>query len=297
MKKLIASLIILIIIMGSILTGDGRKYFPNNQLEASDKSGRVNYQSLIEDWGGMLVDYFAFNTANRIEIDDTMVDVLASFQVGDRLRILQNDSADYKYFFVVVVGEDYLLIAGGDNYTFTSSPIIEIAFSRYPTPFGWPANNFVYSSVALIMYPTSGIGASIDGTADAFFSIDNGRITISYRTVDAITTSGDAVNHYCFAEIPEPLQVPSGDAADQNVFPTIQTGYADNADDFLVGIGSLVIFEGEVQLGGSFGQDIYPWPDYAAIRMGPYADHKFGNASNSGNSAIAINGSITYTFD
>jgi hypothetical protein len=63
-----------------------------------------------------------------------------------------------------------------------------------------------------------------------------------------------------------------------------------------VGIGSLVIFEGQVQLGGVFGQATYPWPEFAAIRMGPYTDHKFGNASNSGNSSIKINGSISYIF-
>jgi hypothetical protein len=290
----IFSLFLIGLIAMTKIIGDGNMYLPNEKLNPTDKKGRQHYQSLIQDWAFMLTDYFEYASANRVNLN-TMVAV-DSFQIGDRIRILQDDDPEYKYFFVVSPGDNYLMIAGGDNFTFTSSPIAEIAFSRIPTPFNWPATEFVYSGMTLAMYPSSDIGASVDGEADAYFSIDNGRITVSYATTTNISTSGNAVNHYCFAQIPDALQVPSGVPADQVVFPTIQTGYADNADDFLVGIGSLVIFEGQVQLGGVFGQATYPWPEFAAIRMGPYTDHKFGNASNSGNSSIKINGSISYIF-
>lgn len=281
--------------MTKIVT-DGNKYFPNEQLQPADKSGRKHYSSLIESWNPMLVSYFSYSSATRIDIDTSLLKPEDAFQVGDHIRIFQQGDTDYKYFFLTYRGEDHIRIAGGDNFVFNNQPILEIAFSRDDNQIDWPSTEFVYSGMDLVMYPSSGIGASVNGAADAYFSVEDGKIIISYKTTDAITTSGNALNHYCFAEIPDALVVPTNNPSHQVVFPTITIGFADNLDDFLVGVGSLVIFEGRAQLGGDFGQTQYAWPKWAAIRMGPYADHKFGNASNSGNSVITIYGTISYIY-
>lgn len=284
-------LILAILLMSNVIVNDAVLRKSSSKISSIDTQGRDQIAMLDRGWSDIDASHFSFINANALGTDFIATDF---FEVGDKLLI---DQASRKFFWVVDVQSDHLVIAGGDTYTFTNTAINRIAFSRiYPIPEGWPSTGFFYANMALIMFPSGGTGASVNGTATAYFEVKDGVINVSYSTNTVISTSGNAVNHYVFAQVPSPLIVPSTAPSDQVVFPKIQTGYADNSDDFLVGIGSLIIFEGQVQLGGTFGQATYPWPQYVAIRMGPYADHKFGNASGSGNSTISISGNISYYF-
>lgn len=124
----------IMITMGVAIVTNSNKYSTASQLRATDPIGREQVQRLDNDWSDVPVDYFTYSSASRITIAGFVPS--SYFQVGDILWIKQNSSE--KYFYVFDVGDTYLDIDGGSDYTFTSDALQFIKFSRMGNPSGFP---------------------------------------------------------------------------------------------------------------------------------------------------------------
>jgi hypothetical protein len=265
---------------------DGPKRFSADKLAATDQAGRNQSVPLSSKWNPMTPSNFSYNAANRIDVSN--INVLAQFLQGDKLKIKQTDSNDYKYFQLVQPNAGYILIAGGDNYSLTDNDIIELYMSREEQLIDWPLEiDFVYSNMNLVMIPQSGIGSSTNGKADCYFKIGREGIEISYETTTSISTSGNAINSYLYTQIPSDLIVPSGNANDQVPFPSSKIGFVRNTA--LSAIGMTVLFYASTSVDAG-----YEWPDYVQVLSVQYGTTKFGNAG--GSSSMSIIGGIKYSF-
>lgn len=91
------------------------------------------YQQLTDGWieAG---ETFTYASATTITVATGATN---RFQSGDKLRLKQGGS--YKYFYITSVASTVLTISGGSDYTLTSATITDHYFSRFQSPFGFPA--------------------------------------------------------------------------------------------------------------------------------------------------------------
>ena len=131
------------------------------------------------------IDWLEYNPINLTYDSANIVlmsnDLAAQIKLGDRVRILQSDSVDYKYFFIIDnTTPGQITIEGGNNYTFTNTTIEEFGISSVPNPLGFPGmREFVKDANPIAT------GATIVGTGatDAYFFM-NGSFVQTYWILD-----------------------------------------------------------------------------------------------------------------
>ena len=209
--------------MGNAIVTNRKIYIPNAQLVTSDVTGREQVQRLDNDWADIPIGYFSYTSASRITIAGFTP--ITYFQVGDLLWIKQNDSE--KYFYVIDVGDDYLDVNAGTDYTFTSDTLQFIRFSRMPNPSGF-AGSFNYlptvtldgdtftitPASTIVKYKMLGnyviINGVIWGTVTSGVAT-NGSITYPFPIRDEVSTKQGATNNpYDTATFPGVLTLAYG---------------------------------------------------------------------------------------
>lgn len=151
------------------------------KLAASDTIGREQFQPLSTDWIDMNTSLFTYGSPISITLGT--FDSNVYFQVGDKLRIKQADSENYKYFYVMGTPAGELKITSGDSYNFTNSAIIELALSRVGNPYQFP-DEFVWN-----LFPTdqddNPIGyVSGEGYAIMGFTMEGTYVTATVNILD-----------------------------------------------------------------------------------------------------------------
>lgn len=262
----------------------------NNEFATTIKGVQQRLQKLETTTQPAFIDWleynpgdFTYSSATRI---DTGFDATSAFQIGDKLRI--KHAGDYQYFYIVYVQAAYILIAGGDNYTFTASAITSIASSRLDVPTDWPApTQFVYAGMSLELGPDT--GSMTPGEADVYFDLKGQRVTLDYETTTSVDTASNYSSHLLTAEIPSILVAPSGLSADQTARPRFSSGRAQNAVWSEVWRG--IFFSDSIHLETDANR---PWPQYAQVGLAE-PSVKFGNTG--GSSSNVIYGICTYIIE
>lgn len=127
---------------------------PGYDVKSSQYAGELLFSSDdVDDWKNFNPANFTYSSATRISIANyTPSDF---FQLGDKLEIVQTTA---KYFYIGVVGNNYIDVIGGDDYTVANTAITSFAISRVDNPAGFPD----YFDFTPAIYDAAGASITVD---------------------------------------------------------------------------------------------------------------------------------------
>ena len=82
------------------------------------------------------------------------------YRKGDKIRLQNNDSGTYLYFYIITVADTLLTVTGGSDYAVPNATITDNYYSHSTSPIGFPDYfNYTPSLYAVTTNPTLGSGA------------------------------------------------------------------------------------------------------------------------------------------
>ena len=132
----------------------------DKRVSASERARQIDFG----DWREYNLSLFTYVSDNLVELDSEII-LTDNFQVGDKVKVIQ-DSTD-KYFYIIKVDSatNRLTLDAGSVHTFTNDAYTYFAISKMASPLGHPLV-FDYTDDVVITDGTSDLTAIFsDGTA------------------------------------------------------------------------------------------------------------------------------------
>ena len=131
-------------------------------------------------------------SATQLSVINTNVDLTTFWVQGDALRILQADSASYKYFFVYSVSANSIKITAGTDYTFTNTSFTIVSKGIAENPVGFPGQ-FKFSGA--LTGANTGVYSNPDSTNNelTFFSMVGREVTLKLSVTSGALTIADYI--------------------------------------------------------------------------------------------------------
>lgn len=144
--------------MANIIRSDASFRPAKEKLQPSDKFGAKQYDPNQVDWIEIAQDIDASDQWTLEFVDTSNGSIVDLLKVGDKIRLKQTDSADYKYYFVVLaysfLGTNYFSLMKAGTAVTTSNDVAvsidpalavtNLAYSRAKLPLGFPTTSSFY---------------------------------------------------------------------------------------------------------------------------------------------------------